>query len=120
MNMKRIAAATAITAGLGLAGIGTASLAEAQPAAPLPDYHWCPGQWFDPAWGHNWDMGRCHDDNYFDGEPHDGATGTVWARGIREPADDQLRAAVPLGAAALFGGHFADQAAYAIVNARLR
>ena len=72
MKMKRIAAATAITAGLGLAGIGTASLAEAQPTAPLPDYHWCPGQWFDPGWGHNWDMGRCHDDNYFDGEPHDG------------------------------------------------
>jgi hypothetical protein len=43
MNMKRIAAATAITAGLGLAGIGTASLAEAQPTAPLPDYPWCPG-----------------------------------------------------------------------------
>jgi hypothetical protein len=33
-------------------------------------------------------------------------TGTVWARGISEPAND-----------ALFGGHFADQAAYAIVNA---
>ena len=33
VNMKRIAAATAITAGLGLAGVGTASLAEAQPAA---------------------------------------------------------------------------------------
>ena len=36
-------------------------------------------------------------------------TGTVWARGVREPADDPL-----------FGGHFADQAAYAIVNAGLR
>ena len=71
MNIKHIAAATAISAGLGLAGIGTASLAEAQPSAPLPDYHWCPGQWFDPAWGHNWDGGRCHDDFYFDGEPHD-------------------------------------------------
>ena len=60
MNIKHIAAAAAISAGLGLAGIGTASLAEAQPSAPLPDYHWCPGQWFDPAWGHNWDGGRCH------------------------------------------------------------
>ena len=44
-------------------------------------------------------------------------TGTVWARGNREPANDPLSAAVPVGAAALFGGHFADQAAYAIVNA---
>src|ERR1700744_2931385 len=71
MKMKRIAAATAITAGLGLAGIGTASLAEAQPSAPLPDYHWCPGQFWDPGWGNNYDWGRCHDDFYFDGEPHD-------------------------------------------------
>ena len=39
--------------------------------APLPDYHWCPGQFWDPGWGNNWDWGRCHDDVYFDGEPHD-------------------------------------------------
>jgi hypothetical protein len=44
-------------------------------------------------------------------------TGTVWARGVREPANDPLSAAVALGVAALFGGHFADQAAYAIINA---
>ena len=37
--------------------------------APLPDYHWCPGQFWDPGWGNNWDWGRCHDDFYFDGEP---------------------------------------------------
>jgi hypothetical protein len=43
-------------------------------------------------------------------------TGTVWARGVLEPTNDPLSAAAPLGAAALFGGHFADQAAYAIVN----
>jgi hypothetical protein len=48
------------------------------------------------------------------------ATGTVWARGVRELANDPLGAAVPIGAAALFGGHFADQAAYAVVNAGLR
>ena len=46
--------------------------------------------------------------------------GTVWALGVREPTNDPLSAAVPLGAAALFRGHFADQAAYAIVNARSR
>jgi hypothetical protein len=72
INIKRIAAATAIASGLGLAGVGAASVAEAMPMAPLPDYHWCPGQWFDPAWGNNWDGGRCHDDGFFDGEPRDG------------------------------------------------
>ena len=39
--------------------------------APLPDYHWCPGQFWDPGWGNNWEWGRCHDDDYFDGEPRD-------------------------------------------------
>jgi len=71
-NIIRIAAATAITtAGLGLAGLSAASVAQAAPA-PFPDYHWCPGQWWDPSWGFNWGGDRCHDDNYFDGEPRDG------------------------------------------------
>lgn len=73
MTPRRIVAATALMAGLGLAAVGEASTAEARPAAPLPVYHWCPGQWFDPAWGRNWDTTRCHDDNYLDGEPHDRA-----------------------------------------------
>lgn len=73
-KMRRLTAATIITAAsFGLAGLGVASLAEAAPLAPIPNYHWCPGQWIDPAWGHNWDMGRCHDDFYFDGEPRDAA-----------------------------------------------
>jgi hypothetical protein len=71
-NIKRIAAATALTTGLGLAGLGAASVAEAFPGGPMPDYHWCPGQWWDPGWGPNWGGDRCHDDFYFDGEPHDG------------------------------------------------
>ena len=71
INIKEIAAAAAITAGLGLAGVGAAGIAEAQPAGPLPDYHWCPGQFYDPGWGNNWDWNRCHDDFYGDGDPHD-------------------------------------------------
>jgi hypothetical protein len=70
-NIKRVATATAITiAGLGLASLGLTSIAEAQPA-PFPEYHWCPGQPWNPIWGNNWGMDRCHDDFYFDGEPRD-------------------------------------------------
>jgi hypothetical protein len=67
-NIKRIAAATALTTGLGLAGLGAASVAEAYPG-PMPDYHWCPGQFYDPGWGNNWDWNRCHDDFYGPGGP---------------------------------------------------
>jgi len=71
MNIKRIAAATAIASGFGLLGVGAASVAEAMPMAPMPSYHWCPGQFWDPGWGNNWGWDRCHDDGYWDGEPRD-------------------------------------------------
>lgn len=67
---KRIAAATAIvTAGLGLAGMGAASTAEAQPG-PFPN--WCPGEWWDPGWGNNWDWGSCHEQVMPNGGPGPG------------------------------------------------
>jgi hypothetical protein len=43
---------------LGLAGVGVASDAHAQPG-PFP--RWCPGEYWDPAWGNNWDWASCHD-----------------------------------------------------------
>ena len=70
-SIARVAASTVImSAGLGLAALGAAAAVQAQPA-PLPDYHWCPGQWWDPGWGGNWDGGRCHDDHWYDGEYRD-------------------------------------------------
>ena len=69
-SIARIAASTVVMTGLGLTGLGAGAVAEAQPA-PLPDYHWCPGQWWDPGWGGNLDWGRCHDDHWYDGEPRD-------------------------------------------------
>jgi hypothetical protein len=57
-------------AGLGLTGLGLSAVAAAQPA-PIPVYHWCPGEFWDPHWGPNWELGRCHDDHWFDGEPRD-------------------------------------------------
>jgi hypothetical protein len=65
-NIKRIAAATALTTGLGLAGLGAASVAEAYPG-PLPDYHWCPGEGWDPGWGLNWDWGDPRDAGHWHG-----------------------------------------------------
>jgi uncharacterized membrane protein YgcG len=58
-NSVRFAAATAVmAAGLGLAGLGVATEAQAQ-VGPFPQ--WCPGDFWDPGWGNNWDGGRCHD-----------------------------------------------------------
>jgi len=34
--------------------------------APIPTYHWCPGDNWDPGWGNNWDGGNCHDDHHRD------------------------------------------------------
>ena len=43
---------------LGVAGVGAAVDAQAQPG-PFPQ--WCPGEFWDPGWGNNWDWNGCHD-----------------------------------------------------------
>ncbi|HUH69130.1 MAG TPA: hypothetical protein VLZ05_09760 [Mycobacterium sp.] len=48
----------AMIVGLGLAGLGVATEAQAQPG-PFPQ--WCPGDFWDPGWGDNWDAWHCHD-----------------------------------------------------------
>ncbi|WP_375487361.1 hypothetical protein [uncultured Mycobacterium sp.] len=55
---------------MGFAAVGTATVVDAQPAQ-FPQYHWCPGDSWDPSWGNNWDRDRCHDDHWYDGDPHD-------------------------------------------------
>ncbi|ORB71363.1 hypothetical protein BST45_03120 [Mycobacterium shinjukuense] len=55
----RLAATTfAMTAALGPVGLGAATQAPAR-LTPLPQ--WCPGEFWDPGWGDNWDTGSCHD-----------------------------------------------------------
>ena len=54
-----------MTAGFGLAGLTGATAAQAEPG-PVPGYHWCPGDFWDPGWGFNWDAGTCHDDHHRD------------------------------------------------------
>jgi hypothetical protein len=64
------ALAAVLTAGYAAAGAGGA-VAVAQPI-PMPQYHWCPGDRWDPRWGNNWDAGNCHDDHHrdIDGPDH--------------------------------------------------
>src|ERR1700758_4190748 len=61
-GLLKFGTAMAVSAGLGMAGLGLASgTAQAEPG-PVPLYHWCPGDFWDPGWGDNWDGGNCHDD----------------------------------------------------------
>lgn len=70
-TLKKVATAAVIASvGLGLGGLCASTTAQAAPG-PVADYHWCPGQRFDPRWGNNWDAGRCHDDHFVDGEARD-------------------------------------------------
>ncbi len=55
-----------IAAGLGLAGLGAPTEAQAQ-VGPFPQ--WCPGDYWDPGWGNNWDGGGCHDNFRGQGGP---------------------------------------------------
>jgi hypothetical protein len=66
-----LATTALVTGGLGLAGLGLASgIAQAEPG-PLPAYHWCPGDFWDPGWGDNWEGGGCHDDFHRDADGWD-------------------------------------------------
>ncbi len=69
-----------IAAGLGLAGLGVATEAQAQ-VGPFPQ--WCPGDFWDPGWGNNWDGGGCHDNFRGQGGPgwdRDNHGGPGWDR----------------------------------------
>nr|WP_244605059.1 hypothetical protein [Mycobacterium attenuatum] len=57
---SRVAATTfALTIGCGLGGLAVAPEIQAAPA-PVPQW-WCPGDFWDPGWGNNWDWNNCHD-----------------------------------------------------------
>ena len=38
---------------------------------PALDYHWCPGEFWNPLWGFNWEGGECHDDHHRDADGDD-------------------------------------------------
>jgi hypothetical protein len=72
-HLKRALVGLGATLVAGAAGFGlSAGIAQAEPAF-VPTYHWCPGEYYDPGWGPNWDQGVCHDDFHRDrdGDFHD-------------------------------------------------
>jgi hypothetical protein len=67
-----LASAAALAGGLGVASLGLSTgVAQAAPQF-APAYHWCPGDFWDPGWGDNWEWGGCHDDHHrdWDGDDH--------------------------------------------------
>ncbi|WP_292989890.1 hypothetical protein [Mycobacterium sp.] len=67
-----------MASGLGLAGMGVGTVAQAQPG-PFPQ--WCPGDFWDQGWGNNWDSGRCHDNWRGPGDRGFGDRGGFYDRG---------------------------------------
>src|SRR5260370_41995198 len=73
-----------VCGGLGL----TSGTAQAEPGfGPAPLYHWCPGEFWRPEWGFNFDWNACHDDHHRDGDDdnHNNAS-------RRQAAADRTRA----------------------------
>ena len=55
-----------LATGMGAAAFGLGvGVAQASPQF-VPEYHWCPGDQWDPGWGNNWESGTCHDDHHRD------------------------------------------------------
>jgi hypothetical protein len=61
-----LATAVVVSGGLGLAALGLAAGAANAGPTSVPQYHWCPGDYWDPGWGYNWYYGGCHDDHHMD------------------------------------------------------
>jgi hypothetical protein len=75
MRKRVLRASTVVlmSGAVALAGSGLAiGVAKAEPI-PVPMYHWCPGDFWDPFWGFNFDWFTCHDDWHrdSDGDRHD-------------------------------------------------
>ena len=61
-HVLRAMTAVLCACGIGATGLGLASgTAQAEPYRP-PTYQWCPGDFWDPHWGFNWEWLLCHDD----------------------------------------------------------
>lgn len=60
-SLSRLGVGVLAAGSLAMGGLGLAATAQAAPAAPLPAYHWCPGDNWDNHWGNNPGWHECHD-----------------------------------------------------------
>lgn len=68
MRTLMLMAAPLLALGVGAASLETTATAQAHTGpAPLVEPaltgDWCPGEYWDPGWGVNWDWNSCHDEH---------------------------------------------------------
>jgi hypothetical protein len=120
-GLLKFGTAMAVSAGLGMAGLGLA-LGNAQAApGPVPLYHWCPGDFWDPGWGDNWEWGGCHDDFHRDMDgwdhsrdwrPDQGPVGSSGATGVATTGGPEATAVTTAVSRGVNPGNLAGIEAY--------
>lgn len=67
ISRKLILSATAAAVfSAGSVGLASGANAAPAPAWPAPQYHWCPGEFWNPIWGINLNLGECQADGVLD------------------------------------------------------
>jgi hypothetical protein len=70
-KLVELTATVVATGALGVAGLALSTGIAGAVVGGMPDYHWCPGDNFDPGWGNNWEPNACHDDWHRDADGFD-------------------------------------------------
>jgi hypothetical protein len=70
-KLVELTATVVATGALGFAGLALSTGTAGAVVGGMPEYHWCPGDNFDPGWGNNWETNACHDDWHRDADGGD-------------------------------------------------
>jgi hypothetical protein len=70
-KLVELTATVVATGALGFTGLALSTGIAGAVVGGMPEYHWCPGENFDPGWGNNWEPNGCHDDWHRDADGFD-------------------------------------------------